>query len=145
MTAEIQGSTEALACTGHHGNLGDSAADTTSCQAIRETFSWVGDKWTLLVVRSLIDGPLRFGELKVSVEGISQRMLTLTLRRLERDGLVSRTVYPEIPPHVEYELTELGRTLIEPVAALSIWAVEQYPRLHANRLAFDADRQRSQG
>src|ERR1700751_3640882 len=83
------------------------------CRAVSEVLSRVGDKWTVLVVTMLGDGPKRFNELRRSLGSISQRMLTLTLRGLERDGLVSRTVYPTVPPRVEYELTRLGRSLLE--------------------------------
>ena len=84
----------------------------------------VGDKWSVFVIMMLFDGPKRFNELKRMVAGISQRMLTLTLRGLERDGLVTRTVFPTIPPRVDYELTDLGRGLSEPVIALGEWAFE---------------------
>ena len=89
---------------------------------LRDILDRVGDKWSVLVVVLLRDGQLRFSDLRRSVEGISQRMLTHTLRQLERDGLVERTVYPSVPVRVEYELTALGRTLIEPLAALAQWA-----------------------
>src|ERR1051326_6218336 len=92
------------------------------CPAIREVLDRVGDKWSVLVVGYLCDGPMRFSELRHSIEGISQRMLTLTLRGLERDGLVTRTVFPEIPPRVEYELTRLGTTLLDPIQGLTEWA-----------------------
>src|SRR5271170_3772639 len=90
-----------------------------SCPAVREILSRVGDKWSVLTVAMLGDGPKRFSELRRSIEGISQRMLTLTLRGLERDGLVTRTVFPTIPPRVDYELTKQGLTLLEPIRALS--------------------------
>ncbi|HYI02589.1 helix-turn-helix domain-containing protein [Hyalangium sp.] len=93
-----------------------------SCVAAREVLNRVGDKWSVLVVSFLGGGPLRFNELRRTIEGISQRMLTLTLRGLERDGLVTRTLYPSVPPRVDYELTELGRTLLEPVRVLAAWA-----------------------
>ncbi len=86
-----------------------------SCLAVRDVLSRVGDKWSVLVVTLLCGGPRRFNELRRTIEGISQRMLTLTLRGLERDGLVTRTVYPTVPPRVDYELTTMGRTLLEPV------------------------------
>jgi DNA-binding HxlR family transcriptional regulator len=92
------------------------------CLAVRAVLDRVGDKWSVLLVSLLGDGSMRFNELRRSIEGISQRMLTLTLRGLERDGLVNRTVYPTIPPRVDYELTELGRTLLEPVLGLVAWA-----------------------
>jgi DNA-binding HxlR family transcriptional regulator len=88
------------------------------CRTISEVLSRVGDKWTVLVVDTLGDGPKRFNELRRALGSISQRMLTLTLRGLERDGLVTRTVFPTIPPRVDYELTKLGRSLREPVNQL---------------------------
>ena len=92
------------------------------CRAISQVLARVGDKWTVLVVSNLGDGPKRFNELRKALGSISQRMLTLTLRGLERDGLVTRTVFPTIPPRVDYELTRLGRSLLEPVNELSLWA-----------------------
>src|SRR6266508_106791 len=88
------------------------------CRAVSEVLARVGDKWTVLVVTMLGEGPKRFNELRRALGSISQRMLTLTLRCLERDGLVTRTVFPSIPPHVEYELTRLGHSLLEPVSEL---------------------------
>jgi DNA-binding HxlR family transcriptional regulator len=105
------------------------------CRRVSTILSRVGDKWTVLVVALLGAGPKRFNEIKRLVGGISQRMLTLTLRGLERDGLVTRTVFPTIPPRVDYELTELGRSLLPPVAALGDWA-------RANGAAIDAARER---
>ena len=87
------------------------------CRTISTLLSRIGDKWTVLVVQTLSDGPRRFNELRREIPSVSQRMLTLTLRNLERDGLVSRTVTPTIPPRVDYELTALGRSLREPVNA----------------------------
>ena len=106
---------------------------SAECQIIRDTFALLGDKWSLLIVRILAEGTFRFGELHRIVVGISQRMLTLTLRNLERDGLVSRTIYPEVPPRVEYQLTALGRTLIEPVSALSAWALAHHREIERHR------------
>lgn len=97
-------------------------AETEGCQATREILNRIGDKWSLYIIASLANGKLRFNELKRRIDGISQRMLTLTLRGMERDGILTRTVYPTIPPRVEYELTELGRTLLVPVMALVNWA-----------------------
>jgi DNA-binding HxlR family transcriptional regulator len=97
----------------------------------------VGDKWSVLVVMALGQGPKRFNELRRMIDGVSQRMLTLTLRGLERDGLVTRTVFPTIPPRVDYELTELGRSLREPVSALGGWANEHQAEIEAARAAFD--------
>jgi DNA-binding HxlR family transcriptional regulator len=109
-----------------------------ACPAVREVLNRVGDKWSVLVVTLLGEGPKRFGELRRATEGISQRMLTLTLRGLERDGLVTRTVEATIPPKVEYELTDLGRTLLVPVHALAQWAVEHRMRIHEAQRKYDA-------
>lgn len=98
------------------------APDAGGCLATREILNRIGDKWSLYIVAMLANGSLRFNELKRGIDGISQRMLTLTLRGLERDGLITRTMYPSIPPRVDYELTELGTTLLEPVMALVNWA-----------------------
>src|SRR3954464_15787743 len=92
------------------------------CRAVSEVLARVGDKWTVLVVTELGKGPRRFNEIRRALGSISQRMLTLTLRGLERDGLVTRTVFATIPPRVEYELTRLGRSLLEPVSGLGLWA-----------------------
>jgi DNA-binding HxlR family transcriptional regulator len=97
----------------------------------------VGDKWSVLVVMSLGQGPKRFNELRRMIDGVSQRMLTLTLRGLERDGLVTRTVFPTIPPRVDYELTDLGRSLQAPVTALGGWAQAHQHEIEAARIAFD--------
>jgi DNA-binding HxlR family transcriptional regulator len=101
--------------------------------AVREVLDRIGDKWSLLVIGTLRAGPLRFGELAAAVTGISQRMLTLTLKRLVEDGLVARTAYAEVPPRVEYEVTELGRTLVRPVMALAEWAMANHEQINANR------------
>ena len=107
-----------------------------SCKAQIATLARIGDKWTVLVVGALSKGPIRYNEVRRRVEGISQRMLTLTLKGLEQDGLVTRTMYPTIPPRVDYELTELGRKLIVPLRALSVWARENRPAMLAAREAF---------
>jgi DNA-binding HxlR family transcriptional regulator len=98
----------------------------------------VGDKWSLLVVRNLRDGPCRFTELKKSIDGISQRMLTVTLRSLERDGILTRTVHEVMPPHVSYALTEMGVTLREATAPLLDWSVAHLARIDDARAAYDA-------
>jgi DNA-binding HxlR family transcriptional regulator len=98
----------------------------------------VGDKWSVLIVGLLADGSKRFSELRRTIEGISQRMLTLTLKGLERDGLVTRTVYPTIPPRVEYQLTKLGRTLRKPIQALAKWAQENREEIQKARNRYDA-------
>jgi DNA-binding HxlR family transcriptional regulator len=108
------------------------------CRAISEVLSRVGDKWTVLVVETLGRGPKRFNELRKALGSISQRMLTLTLRALERDGLVTRTVFPTVPPRVDYELTRLGRSLLEPVNELSAWARANRTAMEAARRKFDA-------
>ncbi|MBS0235206.1 MAG: helix-turn-helix transcriptional regulator [Proteobacteria bacterium] len=112
--------------------------ETANCRAVADVLSRVGDKWTVYVVGLLSDGPMRFNEIRRAVGGISQRMLTLTLRGLERDGLVTRTVYPTIPPRVDYELTELGRTLICILAPLGQWAIENRETVEKARTRFDA-------
>jgi DNA-binding HxlR family transcriptional regulator len=108
-------------------------------EAIRDVLNHIGDKWTLLIVGALSLGHrLRFTELQRHIPGISQRMLTVTLRHLERDGLVTRTTYAEVPPRVEYELTDIGRTLIEPARALGRWATDSYVTVLERRELFDA-------
>jgi DNA-binding HxlR family transcriptional regulator len=109
-----------------------------SCRAVSDVLDRIGDKWSVLVVVMLGDGPKRFNELRRSIASISQRMLTLTLRGLERDGLVTRTVFPTIPPRVDYELTELGRSLLQPVGALGAWARENHAKIVGARREFDA-------
>jgi DNA-binding HxlR family transcriptional regulator len=108
-----------------------------NCRAVASVLARVGDKWSVLVIMMLIDGPMRFNELKRKIGGISQRMLTLTLRGLERDGLVTRTIFPTIPPRVDYELTDLGRGLARPVQALGRWAFEHLPAIEGARTSFD--------
>jgi len=115
------------------------------CKRINEVLSRVGDRWSVLVIISLAQyGTLRFNELKRNL-GISQRMLSRTLRELERDGLVNRTQYPTIPPKVEYTLTPLGESFREPVAKLGNWALENLATIDTAREAYDgqADRQRA--
>jgi len=102
---------------------------------IRDVLDRIGDKWTVLVVSTLSSGPLRYSDLQASVVGISQRMLTQTLKHLERDGLITRTAYPEVPPRVEYELTELGRSLLGAVTALAGWAASHHGEIARNRAA----------
>ncbi|MFC3893568.1 winged helix-turn-helix transcriptional regulator [Lentzea rhizosphaerae] len=104
----------------------------------RDLLDMVASKWTALAIGALEDGPMRFGELKRRLDGISQKMLTQTLRTLERDGLVTRTVYPSVPLRVEYELTSLGRSVTEPLAALRSWAQRNYESVAEARETFDA-------
>jgi DNA-binding HxlR family transcriptional regulator len=112
------------------------------CRAVSEVLARVGDKWTVLVVSTLGDGPKRFNELRRALGSISQRMLTLTLRCLERDGLVTRTVFPTIPPRVDYALTKLGHSLLEPVSSLGLWARQNRSAIHDARQRFDAAQNR---
>jgi DNA-binding HxlR family transcriptional regulator len=107
------------------------------CRAASEVLARVGDKWTVLVVWTLGGGPKRFNELRKALGSISQRMLTLTLRALERDGLVTRTVFPTIPPRVDYELTKLGRSLLVPVSELGLWARKNRPAIQNARQRYD--------
>jgi DNA-binding HxlR family transcriptional regulator len=107
------------------------------CRAISDVLSRVGDKWSVLVVTRLGTGAMRFNELRRSIGGISQRMLTLTLRGLERDGLVTRTVFATIPPRVDYALTPLGRDLLQPVSALGEWATRNQAKIARAREKFD--------
>ncbi len=107
------------------------------CMAAREVLNRVGDKWSVLIIGTLGSGPARFNELRRAIEGISQRMLTLTLKALERDGLVTRTQFSTIPPRVDYALTPLGKTLLEPVQALATWAEKNRVQLQTARDAFD--------
>jgi DNA-binding HxlR family transcriptional regulator len=107
------------------------------CRAVSDVLDRVGDKWSVLVVVMLGNGPKRFNELRRSIATISQRMLTLTLRGLERDGLVTRTVFATIPPRVDYDLTDLGRSLLKPVDALGRWAREHHAAIVRARERFD--------
>src|SRR5271154_6386732 len=109
----------------------------SDCRAVSDVLSRIGDKWSVLVVTRLGEKPLRFNELRRSIAGISQRMLTLTLRGLERDGLVTRTIFPTIPPRVDYALTPLGRDLLTPVSALGTWAIRNQPKIARAREQFD--------
>ena len=108
------------------------------CRAVSEVLARVGDKWTVYIVKLLADGPMRFNEMRRAVSAISQRMLSLTLRGLERDGLVTRTIFPTSPPRVDYELTKLGRSLLTPVSGLGLWARQNRPAIQAARRRFDA-------
>ena len=107
------------------------------CRSVAPVLNRVGDKWSMLIVMMLSRGPKRFSELKRAIDGISQRMLTLSLRNLERDGLVSRTVTPSIPPRVDYELTELGQSLREPVQGLGAWAMAHIDCIRAAQQRYD--------
>jgi DNA-binding HxlR family transcriptional regulator len=119
-----------------HAAPGFEKDENGSCP-MRDVLNRVGDTWSLLAIINLQPAPMRFNALRRSIEGISQRMLTVTLRSLERDGLVSRTVRPTTPPEVEYALTALGRSIAVPVGALGLWAAENRDSLRDARLAFD--------
>ncbi|WP_233453832.1 winged helix-turn-helix transcriptional regulator [Tsuneonella flava] len=112
--------------------------DHSACRAVNDVLSRVGDKWSMRVVMNLDRGPMRFNELRRAIDSISQRMLTRTLRGLERDGLVSRTVTPSVPPRVDYALTPLGQSLREPVQALGDWAMANRAAVEDARTTFDA-------
>jgi DNA-binding HxlR family transcriptional regulator len=110
---------------------------SSDCRGAASVLARVGDKWSVFVIMLLGGGPRRFNEIKRMIGGISQRMLTLTLRGLERDGLVTRTVFPTVPPRVDYELTDLGRGLSQPVIALGTWAMEHLTEIEDARARFD--------
>ena len=120
--------------------LGGCVSDDEAGRRIRDVLDRVGDKWSMLIIVRLREGggTLRFGQLGRAIAGISQRMLTLTLRHLERDGLVTRTTYDEVPPRVDYTLTDLGRTLTDPVIELAKWALSNYSAIELNRAHHDA-------
>ena len=111
--------------------------ETEPCRRVSQILSRIGDKWSVLVVMLLGERPRRFNELRREIGGVSQKMLSSTLRSLERDGLVSRTVHPTVPPRVDYALTDLGRELLEPVGALGEWAMENACRIEEARQRFD--------
>ena len=110
----------------------------SNCGVLTDILARIGSRWTVMVVRALSQGSKRYSEIASVVDGISQRMLTLTLKGLERDGLVTRTMYPTIPPRVDYELTERGRTLIAPLKALRTWSVQHQQAIEASRREYDA-------
>jgi DNA-binding HxlR family transcriptional regulator len=109
----------------------------SQCRRVTPILARIGDKWSILTVMTLSGGTRRFNELKREIDGISQRMLTLTLRGLERDGMVARKIYPTIPPRVDYTLTELGRSLCVPVLAFGSWVQDHLDEIDEARIAFD--------
>ena len=109
----------------------------TTCRA-REVLQRVGDKWSVLAIDLLGQGTMRFTELHRAIDGITARMLTVTLRGLERDGIVTRTIHPVIPPRVEYALTPMGRTLLDTIGQLVTWTDSHLPEIEAARAAYDA-------
>jgi DNA-binding HxlR family transcriptional regulator len=123
--------------TATHTAVRATVTDHAGCRTVVDTLARIGDKWTVMVVGVLSTGPMRYSELHRAIDGISQRMLTLTLKGLEQDGLVTRTVYPTIPPRVEYALTEMGSTLRAPLEALFQWASTHRPKMAEARLAYE--------
>lgn len=119
-------------------NTADTAHNPNYCRAVADVLARIGDKWTVYVVKLLGNGPMRFNEVRRAVPAISQRMLSLTLRGLERDGLVIRTVTPSIPPRVDYELSPMGLTLFEPLKAVGIWAISNRAYVEQSRAQFDS-------
>jgi DNA-binding HxlR family transcriptional regulator len=113
-------------------------ANGANCRVVIQILARIGDKWTVMVVGALRDGPVRFNGLMRNIDGVSHRMLTLTLRALEADGIVMRTAYATIPPKVEYELTELGRSLIDPLAALATWVKQNRAAIDAARMLYES-------
>ncbi|MBY5837433.1 helix-turn-helix transcriptional regulator [Rhizobium leguminosarum] len=112
-------------------------SEDADCRAVREILDRIADKWSLYIFVALKDGPVRFNALRRQINGISQRMLTITLRQLERDGLISRTLFPTIPPRVDYELTAIGRSLVAPVMALVTWADSNRDVIEEARRQYD--------
>ena len=113
---------------------------STDCRKVSQVLARIGEKWSVLIIMMLSGGPRRFSDLMRDIDGISQRMLTLCLRGLERDGLVKRTIYPVVPPRVDYELTELGHSLLAPVGALGTWARQNRLKIQQARAKFDMRR-----
>jgi DNA-binding HxlR family transcriptional regulator len=111
--------------------------DDQDADFIREILDLVGDKWSVLIVGTLADGPVRYSDLADAIPGISQRMLTLTLKHLQRSGLVSRTAYAEVPPRVEYSLTELGTSLLSTVLQLAAWSADRHTEIRRHQNAYD--------
>lgn len=112
----------------------DSSLSPTDCRGLADVLATIGDKWTIMIVGALSKGPLRYNEIQRRVSGISQRMLTLTLKRLEVDGIVTRTLFPSVPPRVDYELTELGQTLRGALVPLHVWASQNKEAITTNRI-----------
>ncbi|MFD6066114.1 MULTISPECIES: winged helix-turn-helix transcriptional regulator [Amycolatopsis] len=123
--------------TAPRAGSGSPEPDDDACRQVLRILALIGDKWTILVIGRLRDRSLRFSELHRAITGISQRMLTLTLRQLERDGLLTRTVHPSVPPRVDYALTPLGTTLLDSAVALGEWADEHRHEIDGNRRRYD--------
>lgn len=124
----------------HEPSMCEAAKDPEVSATISQMLARVGDKWSMLMIRTLGYGPVRFNELRRQIGDISQKVLSSTLKALERDGLISRTVVPSAPPQVTYELTDLGRELLVPVTAIVGWTIDNTDRIVAARHAFDAQR-----
>ena len=117
-----------------HISVPEDTLSASDCKGLADVLASVGDKWTIMVVGALSKGQLRYNEIQRRVSGISQRMLTLTLKQLEADGIVTRTLFPSVPPRVDYELTELGQTLRAALAPLHLWAARNKAVITENRL-----------
>jgi DNA-binding HxlR family transcriptional regulator len=128
--------------TAPSGHSATPSAPASPCR-VRTVLNRVGDKWSIYVVDRLGQGPRRFSELHRGIDGITARMLTVTLRGLERDGILTRTVHAAVPPRVDYELTPLGRDLLQPVSALGAWAIRNQPKIARARERFDGNCQAS--
>ena len=135
--SESAGDPSGAGCDAEAASDAEAAREPTACRA-REVLQRVGDKWSVLAIDLLGQGTMRFGELHRSIDGITARMLTVTLRGLERDGIVTRTIHPVIPPRVEYALTPMGRTLLDTIGQLVTWADSHLPEIEAARAAYDA-------
>jgi DNA-binding HxlR family transcriptional regulator len=123
--------------SGAAGEPSGPTGEPSACRA-REVLQRVGDKWSMYVIDLLGQGTMRFSELHRSIDGVTARMLTVTLRGLERDGIVTRTIHPVIPPRVEYALTPMGQTLLDTIGRLVIWADSHLPEIDAARSSYDA-------
>ena len=137
--ADLEREPSGAACDPAESGEAGPAGQPASCRA-REVLQRVGDKWSVFVIDLLGQGTLRFTELHRGIDGITSRMLTVTLRGLERDGIVTRTIHPVIPPRVEYALTPMGRTLLDTIGQLVIWADSHLDEIDAARAAYDARR-----
>ena len=135
--SELVGDPSGAACDSSATEDARVASGPMTCRA-REVLQRVGDKWSVLVIDLLGQGTMRFSELHRAIDGITARMLTVTLRGLERDGIVTRTIHPVIPPRVEYALTPMGRTLLATIGQLVAWADSHLPEIEAARVAYDA-------
>jgi len=125
--------------------LPDQPGTFPACRTVNQMLGRMGDKWTIMTITMLVQQPRRFNELKRMIGGISQQMLTRTLRSLESDGLVSRMVHPSVPPQVEYSLTPLGQSLAQPLTALTTWVLDNMAVIQGHRDQIDAQRTHALG